>query len=228
MTAPESESEPRYLNIGCGRDTISEPGWVNLDSRPGDGVDIVHRLGDPLPFPDNTFTGMYASHVLEHVDDLLPVLGELWRVAKGGCQLVVRVPHGASDNAWEDPTHVRALFPGSFIAWSQPYYWRTSGSYSYAGDWQVREVVLTVTPTVAAMFAAGRGDEAEMALEMGRNVVDEMVATLEAVKPARKPLRALMDRGRVLIRLPEGFSVADGNTEPSGGDVEDGGDGAVG
>jgi hypothetical protein len=39
---------------------------------------------------------------------------ELWRVAKPDAILGIRCPHGASDDADEDPTHVRRMFPRSF------------------------------------------------------------------------------------------------------------------
>ena len=58
---------------------------------------------------------------------------ELWRIAKPNAKMVIRVPHGASDDAWEDPTHVRAYFSNSFGYYSQPYYWRAD--YGYRGDW---------------------------------------------------------------------------------------------
>jgi hypothetical protein len=42
------------------------------------------------------------------------LMQELHRIAKPNGKLVIRCPHGASDDAWEDPTHVRAFFARSF------------------------------------------------------------------------------------------------------------------
>ncbi len=105
------------LNVGCGRDT--KEGWVNLDITPGPGVDVVCDVdNDPMPFRDNQFSTSLVSHLLEHLHNPLFFMGELWRVSKPEAECVIRVPHGGSDNAWEDQTHVRPYYAGSFGAFS--------------------------------------------------------------------------------------------------------------
>ena len=59
------KESPRYLNIGCGSTIFPKP-WENQDGREMPGVDHVSGI-DKLPFPDNTFDIVYASHVIEHV-----------------------------------------------------------------------------------------------------------------------------------------------------------------
>jgi SAM-dependent methyltransferase len=68
------------------------------------------------------------------------LMQELHRIAKPNGKLVIRCPHGASDDAWEDPTHVRAFFARSFGYFSQPFYWLAD--YGYRGDWQPAKIVL--------------------------------------------------------------------------------------
>jgi SAM-dependent methyltransferase len=177
------------LHLGCGRTILS--GWTNLDCVALPGVDVVADLEacatTPLPFADDSVDEIFGSHVIEHIRNILPLMQELWRVAKPGATMIVRVPHGASDDAWEDPTHVRAFFPQSFGYYSQPYYWRAD--YGYRGDWQPEKIVFYPARQLPL-------DELVAATPTQRNIIREMVATLTAVKPAREPRRDLQ-------RLPQ-------------------------
>lgn len=189
MSTPSAASfPPLRLNLGCGRNAMA--GWVNVDWKALPGVDVVADLGrcasEPLPFADDSADEFLLSHVLEHIDDSLALMQELHRIARPAAKAWVRVPHGSSDDAWEDPTHRRAYFPGSFGYFSQPYYWRAD--YGYRGDWHPRTITLHV-PT--ALAAAQDANALLARIHHERNLVVEMVAELEAVKPARAPLREL-------------------------------------
>ncbi len=92
------------LNLGCGTDI--RKGYVNLDSVKLPGVDKVHDLNKvPYPFKDNTFDEIYASHVIEHLEDLPKVMKELRRISKPGGRVIIRVPFFPSMYAASDPTH---------------------------------------------------------------------------------------------------------------------------
>jgi len=92
------------LNLGCGRD-IRE-GWVNLDIREGEGVDVVHDLDKlPLPFENDSFGEVYASHVFEHVLRWENLLKEIHRVMRPGGMLTIRVPYGLDPTAY----HIRTF-----------------------------------------------------------------------------------------------------------------------
>ena len=188
------------MNVGCGRTIL--PDWINLDSMPLPGVDLVcdlDRLGPGdgrvlLPLPDSAISEFLLSHVLEHIREPLPMMQELWRVARPGAIMTVRCPYGSSDDAWEDPTHVRAIFLQSFGYFSQPYYWRAD--YHYRGDWQVQQITLRVDPDLFAGLQreSGRPTPAMLqAVLRQRNVVRELVARLAAVKPLREPRREWQD-----------------------------------
>lgn len=172
------------LNIGCGRKSL--PGWVNVDVAPIEGVDVVADLERcaeaPLPFADDSAGDFLLSHVIEHVRNTLALMQELHRIARPGARMVVRCPHGASDDAWEDPTHVRAFFPDSFHYFSQLAYWRAD--YGYRGDWELKRITLHIR----ADAHAGRS-QAEILerIRNGRNAVQEMTGELLAVKPIRAP-----------------------------------------
>ena len=101
----------KCLNVGCGEDikkTSKKETWVNLDSLNLKGVDAVHDLNKlPWPFKENTFDKIYASHILEHVDNLIEVMKEIKRVCKNGAKVVIRVPHFSCGVSYRDPTHKR-------------------------------------------------------------------------------------------------------------------------
>ena len=121
---------------------------------------------------------------------------ELHRVAKPGARAVFRVPYGSSDDAFEDPTHVRQYFMSSFGYFSQPYYWRAD--YGYRGDWATDRATLLVD---AARYAGKSADEIMSEVRTLRNVVKEMVVELRAVKPIRESRRELQSPYKISIQL---------------------------
>lgn len=100
--------EMKRLHLGCGLNTPE--GWIHLDASwnawlakypilrkslkaihllPADQKDIpwksgilIHDVRKPLPFQDNTFNAIYASHLLEHLylEEAKGLLKECFRV----------------------------------------------------------------------------------------------------------------------------------------------------
>ncbi|WP_029008264.1 class I SAM-dependent methyltransferase [Azospirillum halopraeferens] len=185
---------PRHspnLHIGCGSTIL--PDHVNLDIVAGPGVDVAFDLDrcrdTPLPFPDDHFDTMRMAHVLEHLNEPLAVMQELYRVARPGCRLFIEVPHGGHDDAWVDPTHRRAYFPKSFEYFSQPKYY--GFDYGYQGDWSLVSCDLFVNAT---LFSRHKVERLRELIEFNRNIAKVMRANLVAVKPGRPRERRLMDR----------------------------------
>jgi SAM-dependent methyltransferase len=191
-------SEIRRLNVGCGRDI--KPGWINLDIAKAAGVDITADLEKcattPLPLDADCIDEFLLSHVMEHVTAVLPLMQELHRVAKPNAVAVIRAPYGGSDDAWEDPTHVRAYFANSFAYFSQPSYWRAD--YGYRGDWQTKKIVFTVKRTrLGEMTPQAFHD----LIHTQRNVVQEIIAEMIAIKPIREQRKELQVSPSREIRL---------------------------
>jgi SAM-dependent methyltransferase len=165
------------------------PGWTNIDAVGLPGVDVVADLDGcrdtQLPFSNDSVDSFMLSHVIEHIRDTLPLMQELHRIAKPGAILIARTPYGSSDDACEDPTHVRQYFIQSWGYFSQPYYWRAD--YGYRGDWQPETMDLIVDKALQPL------DPSEILQRVfsTRNVVKEMIVNLRAVKPIREPLREL-------------------------------------
>lgn len=80
------------LNIGCG--ATFHPAWTNLDAMPLSPEVVPHDVRAGLPFPENQFEAVYASHVLEHLepDAGLRLLRECHRVLRPGALARIVVP----------------------------------------------------------------------------------------------------------------------------------------
>jgi len=178
----------KKLNLGCGKTILKE--WINLDIMKGQGVDIVADLEKcsetPLPFEDHSIDEFYASHLIEHIHHTLPMMQELHRIAKNDAKAIFRLPYGSSDDAYEDPTHVRPYFLNSFGYFSQPYYWRAD--YGYRGDWKTEKISLLVNQEV---YENKSFHEIYEDVMKKRNVISEMVVELRAIKPIREPKKEL-------------------------------------
>jgi len=92
------------LQIGAGGKVLS--GWVNLDLAALPGIDVVHNLNVyPWPFEDGQFEHIMAIDVLEHLDDLIKAMEEIYRILKKDGTIEIRVPFWNSYSFNTDPTH---------------------------------------------------------------------------------------------------------------------------
>lgn len=98
------------LDLGCG--TRKREGFLGVDRRKFDGVDIVHDLMVmPWPWDDNSVEEVYCSHLLEHLDhnrhnpERVRFMNELYRILKPGGKATIVTPHWASNRAYGDFTH---------------------------------------------------------------------------------------------------------------------------
>lgn len=117
-----SELDNIKLDVGCGK-AKQQGGWVGLDRRPLDGVDIVHDIEKiPWPLKDNSCHIILMSHIIEHVDPrgLLDIFDECWRLLKPNGQLLVATPYAGSYGAHQDPTHVRPGFTEATFSYFDP------------------------------------------------------------------------------------------------------------
>jgi SAM-dependent methyltransferase len=103
------------LNLGCGGKVERDQPAVNVDIREVPGINVVHDLNEmPWPFDDGQFDKVQAEDILEHLDDLVAAVDEIWRVLEPGSLLWVRGPYYLGLNWCADPTHRRAFNEFSF------------------------------------------------------------------------------------------------------------------
>jgi SAM-dependent methyltransferase len=101
------------LDIGCGRNKSA--GCVGMDRVALDGVDVVHDVNvAPWPFPDNEFSLVRMSHVIEHCDSILVTMEEAHRVLRDGGIVEIVTPHYTDPVSWQDVTHKWHLNSRSF------------------------------------------------------------------------------------------------------------------
>ena len=82
----------RRLHIGG---VVRAPGWEVLNALPGEHVDHVRNANDLSCFAAATFSDIYASHVLEHLDytgELLATLKQWHLVLMPGGTVHLSVP----------------------------------------------------------------------------------------------------------------------------------------
>jgi SAM-dependent methyltransferase len=182
----------RKLNLGCGREQRLR-GFENLDrvDYPEAPVDYVFNLEGLVDNPDNPFHGdtydfILASHVLEHINFLPDLMRELHRILKPGGFLGICCPYASSDDAWEDPTHVRAFTERSWMYFDRDTYAGHGhpGTYDAGVDYKFELVRVDMVPSPLAYSIMGRlgPDKLPLMIKQYRNMVQEMFATLKAVK----------------------------------------------
>lgn len=174
----------RRLNAGCGKAIMPKAaGWDNLDITPGEGVDIVWNIQDTAGVPldrINQYDFILLSHVFEHLTNPLQAMYNLWCMAKPGAKMIVRCPWGGSHIAFEDPTHVRAVFLQTMHYYSQVAY--NAADYGYQGDWHLERQILVLDDKFQAI------DDLDTLHEMAMtswNVGLELISIMSCVKPAR-------------------------------------------
>lgn len=67
-----------------------------------------------LPFKDNSVEEIIAEHVLEHVNNFIPLMHELNRICKKDSLIKIKTPFYSSWGQFNDPTHVRFFTPWTF------------------------------------------------------------------------------------------------------------------
>jgi SAM-dependent methyltransferase len=94
----------RVLDVGCGLNKF--PGAIGIDRIEGTRADVLCDLDCyPYPFRSDTFDGVRAVHVIEHVGDVIRTIDEFHRLLRSGGELYIATPHYTDFSSFCDPTH---------------------------------------------------------------------------------------------------------------------------
>ncbi len=107
----------KILDIGCGKNKYQslENKVIGMDIVDLPGVDIVHDLKvSPFPFNNDEFDIIIAKHILEHLNNIVEIMAELYRILKPNGLLNIIIPYFSSPSAFKDPTHVRYFTLNTF------------------------------------------------------------------------------------------------------------------
>lgn len=93
------------LDLGCGKN--KQAGFLGVDSRPFEGVDVVADLTLLWQWENDSVEEVHCSHFVEHLNsqERVHFVNELYRVLKPGAKASIIVPHWASCRAYGDLTH---------------------------------------------------------------------------------------------------------------------------
>jgi predicted SAM-dependent methyltransferase len=93
----------KKLNLGCGNDL--KDGYINLDIVDYGGNQIHDLNNIPYPFDENYFDEIYASHVLEHLNNFHNSISELYRIIKPNGILIIHAPFFLNTKYFGEPDH---------------------------------------------------------------------------------------------------------------------------
>ena len=129
----------KILDVGCGKHKT--PGAIGMDFNPKTKADVIHNLDEfPYPFPDNEFDLIIGNQVIEHVDNVLAVVAELYRIAKPGAIIRLDTPHYSDVASFTDPTHRHHLTTESFA-----YFTGKRPDFDFYSDVRLRPRTVRVT-----------------------------------------------------------------------------------
>ena len=124
-----AENSGIRLDVGCGGN--KQEGFVGMDIRPLDGVDIIHDVEVyPWPLPNDCVLVAICSHLVEHINPhrfgFINFMNELWRVMKVDGEVLIICPHAHSTGFAQDPTHCNMVNEVTF-AYFDPMESKTAG-----------------------------------------------------------------------------------------------------
>jgi SAM-dependent methyltransferase len=118
------------LNLGCGRKYLD--GYINCDVAPSVRCDRVFDLNvTPYPFEPDSVDEILADNVLEHLEDVVRTMEEIYRILRPGGTATILLPYSKSDGALQDPTHRHFFTERSmdYFAVEHPYNFYSSARF---------------------------------------------------------------------------------------------------
>jgi len=124
------------LDLGSGPRTPE--GFWGIDRYPLPNVDVVANMDDPLPFKMDSVDLLLASHSLEHAEDLMKTMKEIFRVCKHSAQVCIVAPYFSQGINFANPYHKHAFNEHTPRFWTQSadaYLDREEYNHPHADTW---------------------------------------------------------------------------------------------
>jgi SAM-dependent methyltransferase len=94
----------KILDLGCGNK--KRAGAIGVDYTKRYNADVIHDLNFyPYPFESNSIDMVYLDNVLEHLNNPMQVMNEVYRILRPNGDVKIMVPYFRSPWAFIDPTH---------------------------------------------------------------------------------------------------------------------------
>lgn len=97
----------KKIYLGAGKD--HRDGFVNVDSYPFPGIDIVADVTKGIPeLEDSCADYVYTQDFMEHLppEGAVPVINEIWRLLCDGGIMEHYIPNAGSRNDFGSPSHL--------------------------------------------------------------------------------------------------------------------------
>ncbi len=136
-TSGKTMSDSLRIDLGCG--TRKSEGFIGVDISPSPNVDVVANLNRRFPFSDNSADIIRAYDVVEHLDNRIHTMNELWRISKPNALIDIFVPSTDGRGAFQDPTHVSFWNLNSFFYYciEYPVYLKLCHTYGFRGAFSI-------------------------------------------------------------------------------------------
>jgi len=124
----------RILELGAGKNYYkgnNDEEVIHIDFLMLPHIEVIHDLDSyPYPFKDNEFDEVRASHIIEHLKDLIKTMEEIHRIAKPNAKIIIKVPYFAWSLAQGHPTHRKMFSLGTFYYFDKECWEKYSEKYS--------------------------------------------------------------------------------------------------
>jgi SAM-dependent methyltransferase len=183
------------VDLGCG--DLKDPGFIGVDLRPGPQVDVVADMDFALPFRDDSVDLLFASHALEHVQDLPRTMREIYRVCRHGARVCIVAPYYEQKINFANPYHKVAFNEHTPRFWTahptsgvpEAEYWHPhAGAWGLSRsdrsdpgiDFRCERIEYFYFPEYRSLPE----DERRLLRKQRLDVCDQIVINLYVVKPA--------------------------------------------
>lgn len=166
------------IDLGCG--ISKRTGYIGLDIAPLGEVDIVCNLEQGIPLRSNVATSVYSNQFLEHIQNTVLIMQEIFRICKPEAEVTLRVPYYTSIGAFKDPTH-KSFFTEETFKYFSSHQW-DGFNYGFNVNFQVERIDYTYLRPFSRL---GRILPSALMYPFRRflwNVVHTMIVELRVVK----------------------------------------------